>query len=58
MSSWGEFAILNDYCNNTPNGKTWPVCAREVNHFGRHESADFWWDIEHPEPMLKGQTNA
>jgi hypothetical protein len=35
--------ISDGYCNNSPDGQSWPVCHLVAGHSGRHESADFWW---------------
>jgi hypothetical protein len=46
------------YCNATPIGEKWPVCYLPKGHLerdndktGHHESADLWWDNDHPVTM-------
>lgn len=46
------------YCNATPAGSNWPVCALEEGHdpLDPHESADFYWLDGESEFHLKSDT--
>lgn len=45
---------VGGYCNATPDGHAWPVCALELGHEpATHESADFYWSPGDAEPRLK-----